>query len=245
MHPSIPLWITVIVIGTSIAVPVLAWLVLAQLARRSARALVVPSALFIGLWLILAFTLAARGFFAGGGADAMPRIAYAVLPLLIGYLAYLTIPSVRAVADEIPLHRTIGFQVYRAAGFVFLAAWMLGALPGAFALPAGLGDMAIGLSAPLVASLVRRGAPNARGAAILWNVLGIADLVVAVTMGVLTSPGPLHQPALGPTNFAITMMPLVLIPIIPVPLSLVAHLVDLHRLAGRAQPVALGFGRAG
>ena len=244
MYPPIPLWVTLIVIGTSIVVPVLAWVTFAQHARRSARQLVVPSALFVGLWLVLAFTLAARGFFAGGGSDAVPRIAYSVLPLIIGYLAYLTIPSVRAVADEIPLDRMIGFQVYRAAGFVFLVEWMLGALPGSFALPAGLGDMAIGLSAPLVASLVRRDAPSARGAAILWNVLGIADLVVAVTMGFLTSPGPLHQPALGATNFAVTMMPLVLIPTIPVPLSIVAHLVDLHRLSRRAQPAALGLSRA-
>ena len=244
MHPSIPLWVTLIVIGTSFLVPVLGWLVFARFARRSARKLVVPSALFIGVWLVLAFTLAARGFFAGGEADVVPRIAYSVLPLVIGYLAYLTIPAVREVADEIPLHWMIGFQLYRAVGFIFLVEWMLGALPGAFALPAGLGDMAIGLSAPLVASLVRRGAPGARGAAIVWNVLGIADLVVAVTLGFLTSPGPMHQSALGATNYAVTLMPLVLIPTIPVPFSMLAHLVDLHRLAVRPHRAALGFSRA-
>jgi hypothetical protein len=244
MYPSIPLWVTLIVIATSIAVPAVAWLVLARFARRSRRALIVPSALFVGVWLVLAFTLASRGFFAGGATDVVPRIAYSILPLVIGYLAYLTIPTVRAVADEIPLHWMIGFQVYRAVGFVFLVEWMLGALPGSFALPAGVGDVAIGLSAPLVASLVRRGAPGARGAAILWNVLGIADLVVAFTMGFLTSPGPLHQSALGPTNYAVTMMPLVLVPTIPVPLSILAHLVGLHRLAGRPQPAALELSRA-
>jgi hypothetical protein len=134
-------------------------------------------------------------------------------------------------------------QLYRALGVVFLVAWSLGALPGAFALPAGIGDMAVGLSAPFVAMLVKRGSPRARDAAILWNVFGLADLVVAVTMGVLTSPGQLHRLALDSPNVAITVLPLVLVPMIAVPLSILLHLIGLHRLIGRVRP-ALGFSAA-
>ena len=228
MRTAIPLWIQLLVVAASIVDPVLAWIGFRQVARRSARQLVLPSAVFAAVWVVLAFTLGARGFFSGGVDDVVPPIAYSLLPLAIAYLAYLTISLVRAVVDEIPLHWMIGFQLYRAVGFVFLVAWSLGALPGAFALPAGLGDVAIGLSAPFVASLVKRGSPNARGAAVLWNVLGIVDLVVAVTMGVLTSPGPLHWLALDAPNVAITAMPFVLVPAIAVPLSILVHLVGLH-----------------
>ncbi|HEY2896545.1 MAG TPA: hypothetical protein VGJ12_05365 [Gemmatimonadaceae bacterium] len=240
MQPTFPLWVKLLVISASLVVPVLALLVFQRFARKHARNLVVPSAVFIGVWLALAFALAIRGFFARGGADLVPPIAYAILPLIIGYLAFLTIPSLRAVVDEIPPHWMIGLQLYRAAGVVFLAEWMLGALPGSFALPAGIGDVSIGLAAPMVASLVKRGSPHARGAAILWNVLGLADLVVAVTMGVLTSPGPLHRLALDAPNVAITMLPLVLVPIIAVPFSILLHLISLHRLIGRVQaPLAV------
>lgn len=244
MHPSIPLWIRLLVTSASITVPVLAWLVFRRFARSSARELIVPSAVFIGLWLLLAFTLSARGFFSRGPADLVPRIAYSIIPLAIAYLAFLTMPSARRVVSEIPLHWMIGLQLYRAAGVVFLAEWILGALPGAFALPAGIGDVAIGLTAPFVASLVKRGSPNARSAAILWNALGIADLVVAVTMGVLTAPGPLHRLALDAPNVAITMMPLVLVPTIAVPFSLLLHFLGLHRLMRGVRPIALGFSKA-
>jgi hypothetical protein len=244
MQPSIPLWIKVLTIATSITIPVLAWIVFQRFARKSARALAVASAIFVGLWLLIALSLSARGYFSDGPPELVPRIAYSILPLLIGYLAFLTIPSARAVVDEIPLHWMIGLQLYRAVGFVFLVEWMLGVLPGEFALPAGIGDVAIGLTAPLVASLVKRRSPNARGAAILWNLLGIADLVVALTMGVLTSPGPLHRLALDTPNFAVTQLPLVVIPTIAVPFSILLHFLSLHRLAGTVRPVALGIRKA-
>ena len=121
---------------------------------------------------------------------------------------------------------------------------MLGGLPAAFALPTGIGDLAIGLTAPFVAARVRDGAPRARETAILWNVLGIADLVVAVTLGTLTTPGPLHVAALGAPSVGIISMPLVLITSIAVPFSLLIHLIGLHRLTGRAQPATLGLSKA-
>jgi hypothetical protein len=236
VQPSIPLWIRLIVPAVTLAIPAFAWLVFQRFARRSARGLIAPSAIFVALWIVLAYTLAARGFFSAPGTESVPSIAWALAPLAIGYLAFLTIGSARAVVDEIPLHWMIGLQLYRALGVVFLAEWMLGALPGTFALPAGIGDVAIGLAAPFVAARLKRGASNARDIAILWNALGIADLVVAVATGVLSSPGPLHILALDSSSRALTMLPLVLVPTIAVPFSILLHLIGLHRLIGRVQP---------
>jgi len=151
---------------------------------------------------------------------------------------------VREVVDRIPLDRIIGLQIYRALGVVFLVEWMLGAMPGAFALPAAIGDIAIGVTAPWIAARVRAGAPRAQGAAVLWNVLGIADLVVAIGTGVLTAPGALHLLSPDFPNVAITMMPLVLVPTISLPLSFLLHLIGLHRIAASMQPTAFDFSRA-
>ena len=50
-----------------------------------------------------------------------------------------------------------GIQAGRFAGLGFLALYANGVLPGSFALPAGLGDMAIGVTAPWVLlALIRR-----------------------------------------------------------------------------------------
>jgi hypothetical protein len=39
---------------------------------------------------------------------------------------------------------------------------------------------------------VATGTVEGRMAATLWNILGLADFVVAITMGMITSPGPLQ-----------------------------------------------------
>jgi len=244
MHPVIPIWVTIPIVVANIIIPVVAWLAFQSVARRSARELVVPSFLFFALWVVAGFALTARGFFVGSAANSVPRIVYSMVPLTIGYLAYLSLRSVRNVVDQIPLPSMIALQFYRALGFVFLAEWMLGALPGAFALPAGIGDIAVGLAAPFVAARLKAGEPGARKSAIWWNVIGIADLVIAVTMGVTTTPGPFHLFALDNPNYAIIMMPLVLVPVIAVPFSILLHFIGLHRLVGHTKPVAFGMRQA-
>jgi hypothetical protein len=56
-------------------------------------------------------------------------------------------------------------------------------------LPAGIGDVATGLLAPFAAYAWYNAKPYARGAAIAWNVFGIADLINAVALGTLTDGG--------------------------------------------------------
>src|SRR2546427_175331 len=83
--------------------------------------------------------------------------------------------------------------------------------------PAGLGDIAVGVAAPWVARAVSRAGRAARRTAVLWNLLGILDLVVAVSLGVLTTPGPQQVFAHAQPNLAITAFPLVLVPAFAVP----------------------------
>jgi hypothetical protein len=135
-------------------------------------------------------------------------------------------------------------QLFRAIGVVFLILLAQGQLPAHFALPAGWGDVAIGITAPLLAlALVRR----VRGAvplAFSWNVLGLLDLVVAVGMGTgfLT---PFLVPELGPRVPSVAGMgvfPLIVVPTFAVPLFVLLHLLALWRLR---RPVRLGSGRTG
>src|SRR5215472_6451192 len=81
----------------------------------------------------------------------------------------------------------IGIQVFRVLGSVWLVRYFAGGLPGLFALPAGIGDVATGLLAPFVAYAWYSGKPYARSAAIAWNLFGMADLVNAVVLGTLTN----------------------------------------------------------
>src|SRR5262249_18507497 len=65
---------------------------------------------------------------------------------------------------------------------------------------------------------------------------GIADLVVAVTMGAMTSPGRAHLLAFEAPNLLVTSYPLVMVPTFAVPLALMLHGLVLWRLRRGAAP---------
>jgi hypothetical protein len=118
--------------------------------------------------------------------------------------------------------RTLTFvQAWRIAGFVFLVLYAYNILPGQLALPAGWGDIAIGATAPLVA--LKLTDPSHRKSFILWQLLGITDLVNAVGMGV--SAGFINPHGI-PTS-AMTVLPMSLIPTFAVPLFLILHFISI------------------
>ena len=120
-------------------------------------------------------------------------------------------------------------QAWRWAGFGFLTLYTYGVLPGIFAWPAGLGDMAIGVTAPLVLSaLLRRPGFAASKSFVAWNLSGILDLTVAVSIGALV---PLLAPNFyGAVSTApMTQLPLVLVPTYLVPTFLILHLTALFQ----------------
>jgi hypothetical protein len=105
----------------------------------------------------------------------------------------------------------------------FLSLYAHNILPGIFAIPAGLGDMAVGFVAPwIILSLVRRPDFAASAAFRRWNVLGIVDLVVAVSLGTLSTI--LSTGAPGEISTApMATLPEVIIPAFLVPLFLMLH----------------------
>jgi hypothetical protein len=102
---------------------------------------------------------------------------------------------------------------------------ILGHLPALFALPAGLGDMAIGIAELLLTRRIMIG--HGHRAAVWFNSLGLLDLIIAMTVGGLTAYGIVH---VSPVNSALSEMPLALIPTVGVPILLVLHILTLRRL---------------
>jgi hypothetical protein len=75
-----------------------------------------------------------------------------------------------------------------------------------------------------------RNAIGAHRATYVWSLFGIADLVVAITVGAMTSPGRPHLLAFDAPNLLISSYPLVMIPTFAVPLALMLHGLVLWRL---------------
>jgi hypothetical protein len=143
----------------------------------------------------------------------------------------LLLPSIqmKAVGDyskQIQSNKTtsilIAVQTYRIAGIAFLWGMTQGLLDPAFAIPAGVGDILIGVTAIPFAILLWKGYSWSKYAVVVWSVLGIADLVNAVTLGVITNPD------FGTSTMA--TFPWILVPTVGVPLALALHGIVLYRL---------------
>ena len=115
---------------------------------------------------------------------------------------------------------------FRAAeGTAFLVMMALGHLPALFALPAGVGDIAAGIAAPLVAHRLAQG--GGRRAALWFNAFGMTDLVVALTLGALTGFQLIN---VTPSGAPISELPLALIPTAAVPLLFALHITSVSAL---------------
>jgi hypothetical protein len=198
-------------------------------------------AVFFLAWLALIFVLGARGVFvAPRGAPPFALLIGLLAPLSLFILGYRTIQSLRDFILSVDLRLIVAIQAWRWAGFGFLTLYAYGVLPGIFAWPAGLGDMAIGFTAPLVlANLLRRPNFAASKSFAAWNASGILDLTVAVSIGALV---PLLAPNLygSVTTAPMSQLPLVLIPTYLVPTFLMLHLTaffQVRRLAGTSNPL--------
>src|SRR5246127_2550087 len=190
------------------------------------------SAVFIA-WEIVAQYLGAANTYLATVANppAVPTILFGLLiPLIAAAIALWRSGSSAKLASAIPLHWLVAAQVYRVGGGIFLVLWAEGRLPWQFALPAGIGDVATGIVAVIVAALLARNVIGAHRATYAWCLFGIADLVVAVTMGAMTSPGRAHLLAFEAPNLLVTSYPLVMVPTFAVPLALMLHGLVLWRL---------------
>jgi len=175
-------------------------------------------------WLAVTLIAGAAGAFSAEGPPAALGTAIVVPPLIVaGLLAWS--PWFQAWARSLDLRLLVNLQMWRIGGFAILAAWGVGALPGTFALPAGYGDVLVAVTAPMVAWYIGRS--SSRSVFLAWSALGMADLVLAVTLGLL------HTPEFGPlagsvTTAAMGELPLSFIPSFGVPLMFSVHLLALY-----------------
>src|SRR5689334_320167 len=141
------------------------------------------------LWFAVAWSAAINGVFRTG-ASSLPLLPLAIfLPVMIGAPLLLLSKRMGQVLDATPAAWLVALQLYRVFGSWALTAWLHGVLPGVFALPAGIGDVLTGLFAVPAAIAAATGSPQGRRAAIIWNIFGLFDFVVAITLGMITSPG--------------------------------------------------------
>jgi|SRR5579875_581573 len=206
----------------------------AGLSRRRAALLTGGAAVVLGGWFAASAVVAGHGGYHTQPGRQVPWLPVAVIGFLGALLALSRIPVVARVlaAPDMP-RRLLLPHSFRVTGVVFLIVMALGHLPALFALPAGLGDIAVGISAPLVARGLARG--TGRRAALWFNVFGLTDLAVALTLGTLIG---YRLVSVGPSTAPLGELPIALIPTVAVPLLLALHIGSLAGLAAAPRTAA-------
>ena len=235
MSTAFPINTVVVLVAVMIAAGASAWFTLSRalaqtsLTERSRRAWLWGAALVLAVWLlgrlVLTFTTPASTV-----VSFYPdTFGFILLGSVIGIGALLVSPEFRKIVRGAPQTWLIGTQALRLAGFLFLALLDMGRLPAAFALPAGYGDMAVGLLALATVGALLRNKPYARSLAFGVNVLGLLDFVSALATGA-SSIG-LFAIQLQAAGVSMAYLNFVLIvPAFGVPLYAVMHVYSLFQL---------------
>jgi hypothetical protein len=187
--------------------------------RRYARLVVALMAAWFAAAVVAAALLV---FKADSNNLSLTLPVWALSPIALFLSWFALSPAFRQFALSLDARILTIAHSWRIGGFLFLVLAKYSILPKVFALPAGWGDIAIGLTAPLVAIYLAK--PDHRRGFIAWHVLGLLDLVTAVTSGVLArllGNGPIMEP--------MTVLPLSLIPTFAVPLLAILHLICIAR----------------
>jgi hypothetical protein len=153
-----------------------------------------------------------------------------MLPIVVLSVRVFRSPALRRGLDSVPLSLLVGVNSIRTFGVVFLLLYAAGRLPAPFATVAGWGDIAIGLTAIPIAWLAYKKGTSAQSMVMIWNTLGLLDLIAAVGLGVTSSPGPLQLIFAEPGAGIMTTLPWLLIPGFLVPLLASTHLAVFFRL---------------
>lgn len=180
------------------------------------------------LWVVLIWLIAALIVVALGALNLMPRpmiLMMIVGPVILGVLLWRRSPGLQAWGERVSLRVLALPHVLRIGfGSAFLFQVEQGTLPWLFGRPAGTGDVLAGLGALMLVLFGIKG----RKAWIAWNVLGLCDMLMVVSLAQYhIFGGFMDQMQL------MFVFPYALAPFITVPIVLMTHVLMLRRLLGQ------------
>ncbi len=170
------------------------------------------------------FALIASAFHLFEASPAKPPLPLGLgagIPVIAFVLWFAASESFRSFVMSLSPRVITLIHSWRVAGLAFVALYAYHLLPGLFALPAGYGDIALGLTAPLVA--LRWTDPEHRAGFIVWQILGMTDLVTAMGLGA----GAAYLQPYGIPTSPMTVLPLSIIPTFGVPLLMILHIISI------------------
>ena len=179
-----------------------------------------------------AYFIGAGNWLTNDGLYSVPPIGVtAAFPVVLFLAAYALSTRFRGFVLSQDIRTLTMMQHWRVVGFAFLPLYAFGVLPGLFAWPAGLGDVAIGLAAVLVVARLDRDPHYITTSGFLWfNFLGLFDFAVAIASSGLSSGGFPELISNGVTSAPMDVWPLNIFPSFLVPAFIILHLTVLFNV---------------
>jgi hypothetical protein len=179
----------------------------------------IVAALLLG-WLAVALLIGAVGWFRDASA---PAVAITVWSLtLIVLVSVWKVSLLREWTANTSLRRLILFHITRFVGIYFLLLYQRHLLPYDFAVPGGVGDTCIAVTALILS--VSRQLYDSRLLVLVWNSFGLFDIVLVVMTALRLGLQDWQSMA------ALRELPLSLLPTFLVPLIIVSHILIFIRI---------------
>lgn len=242
MASTFPTNTALLILASMVGIGTLAWFTLLQGFQRLPIAPGIRRGWLWGIAIALIAWLAIRVgliFFAPLRLVlSVPTVAgFLTGGLMLGLVPLFFSPVFRQATASIAETRLVGLQTIRVIGVFFITLLDMRLLPAQFALPAGYGDVAVGLLAIWMVYLLDAQKPYARTLVLLWNILGLLDLLIAVITGsMFIAPFANQIAASGGSVQYLNYV--LLIPTYGVPLAALFHVYTLRRLLSTRQVTA-------
>lgn len=235
MASEIPLYLVTSIVASTFVFLVLVFVMFCygiyrlKISKSKALFYCLITAAVLIFWFSAVLLLGKRGFFA---ADLLfaPNIILGFLFLFIVLKKAYESKVIENIIDKIPIPFIVGIQTYRIVGYGFFVLYGLGLLPAAFAFPSGIGDILVGIAAIFVAAIYFFKKQYPRRLAIIWNKVGIGDLVIAIGVGIFAYPRPIQVLPTEVSTELLSLYPLVIIPLFAVPLATLLHFLSIRSL---------------
>ena len=169
-------------------------------------------------------------------AKPFPVIGIFVATPLVAAATATAWPAARAAMLSVPMPLLVGLNIGRAFAVLFLLLWAQGRLAGPFPFFAAWGDIITGVLALPVLFLAKNAGAGHTYAIGAWNLFGIADLVLAIFLGVTSAEGsPLQLFHAAPGSEAMQHLPWSFVPTVLVPIYLILHAIVWAQLRSRVE----------
>lgn len=184
------------------------------------------------VWFAIAYAIGSEELLVNTNRSLFPPVAIsAIVPVVLFFTVYNISERFRSGVKAQGIKFLTAIQLWRVIGFTFLALYAYDALPALFALPAGFGDVAVGLMALYMLFHVDRNTAFARTSTyVRFHVIGLFDFAVAIGTAALASGA---IPALvrdGLTTAPMDVWPLNLFPSFIVPAFMILQIVALLKV---------------